>query len=353
MPATAETVSLGLPVAIDRIDRELKKLWSEGEGAMTRASLMNLAVYSEEPESLTHNTRLLARITENHACRAIVIGADPRAKNDRMEAWISAHCHLSRAGTKRVCSEQISFLLEGAMVKLLPSIVFSQLDSDLPLYLWWQSEFAEPMDPQLWSWIDRLIYDSQSWRDFNAQIRLVEMAQREAKQRIVLCDLNWTRLVHFRLAFAQFFDHPGSHHHFREIKNGSIIFGNGFRSTAILFVGWLAAQLGWEIRSEKNAGPIELGNSDGETVRIQLQEKGDDAPIASFTAQSHGIEFQVTQADCGDLLEVCRSKLGEVPARQVLPSSENDPVKLMSEELMRGGPHHVYLRAVEKVRELL
>src|SRR5213075_3138067 len=51
MPAAAETVSLGLPVAIDRIDRELKKLWSEGEGAMTRASLMNLAVYSEEPGS--------------------------------------------------------------------------------------------------------------------------------------------------------------------------------------------------------------------------------------------------------------------------------------------------------------
>jgi hypothetical protein len=104
MPATAETISLGLPVAIDRIDRELKKLWSEGEGAMTRASLMNLAVYSEEPDSLNRNTQLLARITENHACRAIVIGANPQAKNDRMEAWISAHCHISRAGTKRVCS---------------------------------------------------------------------------------------------------------------------------------------------------------------------------------------------------------------------------------------------------------
>src|SRR5213082_996006 len=352
MPATAETISLGLPVAIDRIDRELKKLWSEGEGAMTRASLMNLAVYSEGPESLTRNTRLLARITENHACRAIVIGADPRAKNDRMEAWISAHCHLSRAGTKRVCSEQISFLLEGAMVKLLPSIVFSQLDSDLPLYLWWQSEFAEPMDPQLWSWIDRLIYDSQSWRDFKAEMRLVEMAQREAKQRIVLCDLNWTRLVHFRLAFAQFFDHPGSHHHFREIESGSIVFGNDFRSTAILFVGWLAAQLGWEIRNGKKSNEVELENSGGKPIRINLQEKGD-VPIASFTAQSHEIEFQVTLASCGDLLEVGRGKLGEAPARQVLPSAENDPVKLMSEELMRGGPHHVYLRAVEKVRALL
>src|SRR6059058_3738526 len=275
MPALAETVSLGLSVQIDRIDRELKKLWSEGEGAMTRASLMNLAVYSEEPESLTRNTRLLARITENHACRAIVIGADPRAKNDRMEAWISAHCHLSRAGTKRVCSEQISFLLEGAMVKLLPSIVFSQLDYDLPLYLWWQAEFAEPMDPQLWSWIDRLIYDSQSWSDFKAQMRLVEMTQREAKQRIVLCDLNWTRLVHFR-----------------EIESGSIVFGNEFRSTAILFVGWLAAQLGWEIRNGKKSNEIELENSDGKPIRINLQEKGE-VPIASFTAQSHEIEFQV------------------------------------------------------------
>src|SRR5437763_12902987 len=163
------------------------------------------------------------------------------------------------------------------------------------------------MDPLLWSWIDRLIYDSQSWRDFKLQMRLVEMAQREAKQRIVLCGLNWTRLVHFRLAFAQFFDHLGSHHHFREIKNGSIIFGHGFRSTAILFVGWLAAQLGWEIRSEKNAELIELENFDGKTVRIQLQEKGDDAPIASFTAQSHGIELEVKKADCGILLEVCGS----------------------------------------------
>src|SRR4030095_9822018 len=126
-----------------------------------------------------------------------------------------------------------------------------------------------------------------------------------------------------------------------------------FRSTAILFVGWLAAQLGWEIRSGKNAEPIELENSDGERVRIQLQEKGDDAPIASFTAQSHEIEFQVTQADCGDLLEVCRGKLGDIPARQVLPSSENAPVKLMSEERGRCGPHHVYLRAFKKVRHLM
>ncbi len=118
----------------------------------------------------------MAKITENHACRAIVIEADCKAKANRVEAWISAHCHVSRAGSKQVCSEQISFLL-GAVHTLLPNIVFSHLDSDLPFYLWWQEEFREPMDPQLWAWVDRVIYDSQGWKDFPAQMRLVESAQ--------------------------------------------------------------------------------------------------------------------------------------------------------------------------------
>ncbi len=39
--------------------------------------------------------------------------------------------------------------------------------------------------------------------------------------------------------------------------------------------------------------------------------------------------------------------------RQRLPAQKNDIVELVQEELMRGGPHRVYLRAVEKVRDLL
>jgi hypothetical protein len=154
---------------------------------MTRASLINLAIYSEAPESLPKNTQLISQITENHACRAIVIGANPAAKENRVEAWISAHCHVSRAGSKQVCSEQLSFLLEGRSANLLPNIVFSQLDSDLPLCLWWQDEFPDPMDSQLWAWVDRLIYDSQTWKDFQSQLRLVQTAQAEARQLDAPC----------------------------------------------------------------------------------------------------------------------------------------------------------------------
>src|ERR1041385_3250381 len=102
---------VGVPVEIGRIEKELKKIWEESEGGMTRASLMNLAVYSEEPGSLEKNTRLLAQLAENHACRAIVIYADCDAKENSVQAWINAHCHVSRAGSKQVCSEQISFSL--------------------------------------------------------------------------------------------------------------------------------------------------------------------------------------------------------------------------------------------------
>jgi glucose-6-phosphate dehydrogenase assembly protein OpcA len=352
MPAIAETYSLGLPVEVSKIDQELKKLWRESQDAATRASLVNLAVYSEDTGSLNKNTQLMAKITENHACRAIVIEADCNAKENRVEAWISAHCHVSGAGSKQVCSEQISFLLKGGCTSLLPSIVFSHLDSDLPFYLWWQQEFREPMDPQLWAWVDRVIYDSQGWEDFPAQMHLLESAEQEANQRIVLCDLNWTRLDNVRFALAQFFDHPASHHNFAKINKLRVDFAPGFRSTAVLFAGWLAAQLDWQ--SEKPDVPNKLSfvSRFGGKIDLELRERPGE-PIGEVAVQTPDVEFVVAHAKCGDLLEVSRGKPGEKRMPQLMPAGKNDPVSLMSEELMRGGPHHVYLHAVNRVRDLL
>jgi len=352
MPAIAETYSLGLPVEINKIDQELKKLWQESESAATRASLVNLAVYSEDAGSLNRNTQLMAKITENHACRAIVIEADCKAQENRVEAWISAHCHVTGAGSKQVCSEQISFLLKGGCTTLLPSIVFSHLDSDLPFYLWWQEEFREPMDPQLWTWVDRVIYDSQGWEDFRAQLRLLESAEQEANQRIVLCDLNWTRLDSVRLALAQFFDHPASHHHFATIKTVRIDFAPGSRSTAVLFVGWLAAQLNWQSEETNVPNKLSFVSPSGGKIAVELRERPGE-PISEVAMATPEVEFLVTHSKCEDLLEVSRGKPDEKRTPQLMPAGKNDPVSLMSEELMRGGPHHVYLHAVNRVRNLL
>ena len=351
MVAAPDSVSLGLPVEIGKIDRELKKLWAESGSAMTRASLMNLAVYSEAPGSLPRNTEIISRITEDHACRAIVIGANPDASENRVEAWISAHCHVSRAGGKQICSEQLSFLLEGPSARLLPNIVFSQLDSDLPLYLWWQGEFHDPMDPQLWAWVDRVIYDSQSWSDFCAQMQLVEAAQADAKHRIVLCDLNWTRLVQFRLAIAQFFDHPASHHRFEEIERVEIDFAPGYRSTAVLLAGWLAAQLRWTLDESSKENALAFRDQANKAIQVSLAEK-EGEPISRCAVNCGSTKFCVAHSAEADLLDVATEGAG-AERTCLMPAGSNDPVRLMSEELMRGGPHRVYLRAMNSVRNLL
>src|SRR5712692_5869990 len=289
MPAIAENYSLGLAVEIGKIDKELKKLWAESEGSMTRASLINLAIYSEAPGSLEKNTQIIAKIAENHACRAIVIGANCKAKENRVEAWLSAHCHISRAGGKKICSEQLSFRLEGPCTNLMPSIVFSHLDSDLPFYLWWQDEFHDPMDPQLWAWVDRLIYDSQTWSSFAAQMRLVETAQQEARQRVVLCDLNWTRLDKVRFAIAQFFDHPASHHHFGKIENLNIDYAPGFKSTALFLIGWLGAQLNWKVNQPARNGSCRLVDTNNRKIDIELREHSGE-PVGEIILNSGSVE---------------------------------------------------------------
>jgi len=87
-------------------------------------------------------------------------------------------------------------------------------------------------------------------------------------------------------------------------------------------------------------------------IDIELRERAGE-PISEIVLNSREIEFLVTHAKCGDLLEVSRGKSGEKRMPQLLPAGKNDPVSLMSEELMRGGPHHVYLHAVNCVRDLL
>ncbi len=116
----------------------------------------------------------------------------------------------SRAPARsRSAASRSRFCSRAARSNCSPNIVFANLDSDLPLYLWWQGEFPDPIDEQLWAWVDRLIFDSHEWARPEAAIRLAARLARASRQsRLILCDLNWTRTLHLRQALAQMFDHP-------------------------------------------------------------------------------------------------------------------------------------------------
>src|SRR5436309_15170298 len=175
-------------------------------------------------------------------------------------------------------------------------------------------------------------------------MRLLESAEEEAKQHIVFCDLNLTLLYNVRFAIAQFFDHPASHHHFGKIRSVRIDFAPRFRSTAVLFAGWLAAQLSWRSEKADVANELRFIGPSGRKIDVELRERPGE-PISEVAMETAEVEFLVTHAKCGDLLEVSRGKPGEQRMPQLMHAANNDPVTLMSEQLMRGGTHQLYLHA--------
>lgn len=336
-----------MPVEVAQINRSLKALWEQEENVLTRASLINFAVYSEAPDALSANTQLMEQITREHACRVILLAANPAASKQRVQAWISAHCHVTGASARQVCSEQIAFLVDGGSPDLIRNILFGHLDSDLPLYLWWQGEFSNQIDQQLWSWVDRFFFDSHSWRGPARQIGILRRSVASAGSRCVLCDLNWRRLIYLRLAFAQLFDHPWAAQQIDAIRRLEVTYDPEYWTTAVLFISWIACQLGWELEVKKDFEfRFQSGRADA-SISVRLTALP--GPWIGYVK----LEFDRGNLEvkwAGNFLETTLQ--GESQLKQMLPAGGTTLASLVQEELARGGEHRTYLGALKIAEEL-
>jgi glucose-6-phosphate dehydrogenase assembly protein OpcA len=332
-------IEAGLPVEIGRIDKELGHLWDEVGDTKTRASLVNLAIFTEDANSVAANTDLISKIASQYACRALLIFANPAAGQPSAKAWINAHCHLAGKGERQICSEQITFQLDGEMVSALPNIVFSHLDSDLPLYFWWQGEFREPLDEKLWVWVDRLIYDSAEWNTPAEQFPLVRKIRTLTEARTILCDLNWTRLVGSRFALAQLFDHSCALARIGKVKKVSISCAN--HTASLLLLGWLAAQLGWKLQPTKDF----FLSGAGRRIHFETQTTpGSILTRCAFDCEDATLEIwrepnsEYFQARIG-----CK---GTSDAVMLVPAGRSELADILVTELSRGGNHPLYRRSL-------
>ncbi len=120
----------------------------------------------------------------------------------------------------------------------------------------------------------------------------------------------------------------------------------------MLLAGWLAAQLNWYAEKTKSSNQLRFAAANNRKIDIELREQTGH-PVGKVVLNSGGIEFAVAPAKCGDLLEVSRSGRNEKPIPQMMPAQSNDPADLISQELLRGGPHRIYVHAFSCIRELL
>lgn len=366
MPATSsaeqptqEFFGDGIPVAVGQIQRELKKVWQEGQKTAVRASRLNLVIYSAADHSIRANTELVGAITRQHALRAILIASKPKGMGNGVRAWVSAHCQVSKNGVRQRCSEQIAFQLEGEAreMGLIPNIVFSHLDSDLPLYFWFQGEFTRVPDEKLMAWVDHLIYDSADWKEPAKQCAILRQLHPHTDAGRALGDINWTRLNGLRLAVASFFDVPGAAATLAALDSVEVDHAPGARLTALLFVGWLAMQLGWNIGGNAAAGvdAFEFVSVAGNKIAIRFRESAAGQAIGQIKMQaSDGSKFTVSREAGSDFFNTsAHYGRDSRDLNQVVRIGAQDTAELVSEELSNSGAHGVYLKTLDLIEPLI
>ncbi len=364
MPATAEDTAQqseffgpGISVEVGKVQRELKKLWQQSDQTATRASRLNLVIYNSGESSIRANTALVEKITRQHALRAIIIAAKPQLPGNHVRAWVNAHCQINNKGAKQRCSEQIAFELTGEAREqgLIPNIVLGHLDSDLPLYFWRQGEFANPSE-QILQWVDRLIFDSADWSRPAEQFALMRrISQTSDLDAEALADLNWTRLAGLRFAVAQFFDASDALDSLAALESVEIAHGPGagVKTRALLLVGWLAAQLGWQ--RGPGGDTLSFQSAHGRSVTVKLSAEGSEGEgIRRVCLRAAGSgDFTVTRDAGSDFYSTCAHCGSGREQRQLLPVGPEDLAALVSAELVHGGGHGAYLRALETVEGAL
>jgi len=77
------------------------------ESAVTRASALTLLVYVDREESAREVSNMLAEVTQQNPCRAVLMVMDPR-DTSRPDGYPFGHCHRAESGEKQICSEQIT-----------------------------------------------------------------------------------------------------------------------------------------------------------------------------------------------------------------------------------------------------
>lgn len=342
-------LNLGQPVAIAEIDRELRKLW-EADDAATNASLMNFAIYSEVASDLEKNSEAIQKLTRDNACRAILIGMDRLSPEMSMEAWITAHCHLSD-GAKSVCCEQISFLLKGKAIGRLRNTVFAHLNSDLPLVFWWQGELSDLFEERLYSLMDRLIVDSLVWSDVPAGFQKLTEAVQNSRCQIGVQDLAWTRTYHFRLGIAGLFDDSAAEAMLPTISKVSIESQSKHWTSAWMLVAWLGTQAQWAFRKKTESG-FQFQNRDGGDIEVAITHNEDGAPLGEVRIENSDTVVAVSRIAGKTHLDLSlRAPHHEV--NQLTPADADTPVGLVEGQLARGGKNSLFLRIWPLLFEML
>lgn len=352
---------LGEEVELTRIEKALQALFAgddSPQGGVARASLINLVLYNENSAELERDAQILAELTNETACRSLLIHADMRSSESGARAWIQAHCQIDRHGAKTVCTEQISFFLAGRSPGLLRNVVLANLDSDLPLAFWWRGELSDAFEERLYSRIDRLLYDSEGWESPRNQLLRLLDCQRGAPSSFVMHDLAFTRLNAIRHAVANAFDRPFVGRELGSLSEVTIRCAKGYRMSGLYLAAWIAGRLGAMIDGNASSADsivcLPGRKAPRQDFRIRLAELDPDRRgTVEADFDLGGTRVEISRCQTRDFLRTLTKRQGGATEEDWLPASRQNDASLVADILNRAGRNRTHAQILPNVLELL
>jgi glucose-6-phosphate dehydrogenase assembly protein OpcA len=379
LAGTIEPIGLGEPRPADVADleAELSALWRSAaedpaaKNAVTRACTLTLLIYVESNEAADEVNNLVAEVTRQNPCRAIIMMLEPEASPSGLEAWVSAHCHLPVAGEKQVCSEQITIRARGEAGQGLASVVLPLTVSGLPIFLWWRAgDFSPPpyFDPIL-RLTQHVIVDTARFSPGGTHLQDLAASLHKSAGKIQLTDLNWSRITPWRELIAQCFDSPDRRPYLDRLSEVRIEYEQDSarlvtqRAQALLLTGWLASRLGWEFlmseRREEAQPRTFYFKSAGGMVKVERNLKRvDSACGVCFTMElkSEGpsaARFSFLRGPDGKVVKTSAEVPGALPIGRSVRLEVLDEVEILNEELKLGVRDRGYEEALSVVARII
>ncbi len=312
----------GIPVELGKIETALADLWgtaAEREGgpavdnpAVTRVSLANLVVV-DFGNGLSVD--VLDTVATRYPCRALVVRRDD-AVGRRVNAEISALCHLPAPGLPQVCSERIVLRAAAEGLDLVPGAIRPLLEADLPVILWSVGDprLAGSIARELSAEASRVVIDlPDPCSDLDAVRSALDLTANPFGR-----DQAWFGATRWRELAAQFFDPPGQESFLKRIRSVAITTdateAGAVPRVAAWFAGWLAGQLGWSPKGHVRSAPARTiatfasGSGDVE-VTFTTEPDGDAVParlgaVSIVASEEDGQSIAIRLVRLGDQVVV-------------------------------------------------
>jgi glucose-6-phosphate dehydrogenase assembly protein OpcA len=369
-------MSNSAPIDVEKIEQDIKAVWSKAsqtvaiDSAVSRACFSNLIVYTEDVGDEEKITETISEFVGKHPCRTILIIAQPRNNESKLEVSVSTHVKNPHGARKNVACEQITLRASGGSVKELASAVQPLLVPDLPIFLWWRGVFLsqKALLEQMLAFADRFIYDGVSWTDLHYTVPQVSDCIERYKDNVGFSNFNWSRLRPWREYAADFFD-PGMF----EIRDLNYVrvdfmalpgYEEGYQFRALLFISWMAAQLEWEPVQGKpgvDLALIQFKNPRGDLINTELAMLPQTSELSqSIQKITMGVrrpddpqEFTIHRDHKDHLMVLSCNRQGTTSIVRKVPHIDSSPAELLYRELGKRTRNHVFEKSFRIAARLI